>query len=453
MTITVAEPVASPFAKRYRALSVGLTALIGLVAFEYLAVATAMPVVGAELDGLALYGLAFSGPAAAGLIASVLAGRWSDTRGPAAPIWTGLVTFTGGLVLAGLAPSMDVFVAARFLQGFGGGLYSVAIYVVIARVYPASLHPRVFAITSAAWVVPSMIGPAITGTVTENFGWRWVFLAVPVLALPPALLLWRGLAAAGPLDRPAAGVAKAHIGARLGWAALTAVGAALMQYGAGRREDGLVVLAAGAVLLAVALPRLLPAGTLRMARGLPTVIALRGIAAGGFLAAEIMVPLMLTGHRGLSLTEAGLVLTGGALTWSLASWVVGRKTYDRVVVLRTGATLIGAGVVLIAATALSAVPVALAFVAWMVAGFGIGLVYPTLSVLVLELSLPDEKGENSASLSVGESVYTVVAVAITGTTLAAFGPSAPVFVICFAVPMLMAAWAVCGAGRVTRRFE
>ncbi|MFC7649893.1 MFS transporter [Streptosporangium lutulentum] len=92
---------------------------MALVAFEYLAVATAMPVVADELDGHALYGLAFSGAMAAGVIATVLGGRWSDVKGPIAPLWTGTATFAAGLVVAGLAPTMDLFIAGRFVQGFG----------------------------------------------------------------------------------------------------------------------------------------------------------------------------------------------------------------------------------------------------------------------------------------------------------------------------------------------
>ncbi|GLW11822.1 hypothetical protein Misp01_69500 [Microtetraspora sp. NBRC 13810] len=455
MTLTAVEAPPRIFGRSLRALSVGLTAFIALVAFEYLAVATAMPVVGRELDGMALYGLAFSGAAAAGLIAGVLGGRWSDTRGPVAPLWTGVAAFIGGLVVTGTASSMEVFVAGRFVQGFGGGLFQVALYVLIARVYPAEMHPRVFSLTSAAWVVPSMVGPAITGAVTVSLGWRWVFLAVPVLALPAALLMWRGLAAAGraALNRQDGeqdeDTVRTPIRARLGWAVVAAMGAALMQYGGGLREEGLPLLAAGIVVLAVALPRLLPRGTLRAARGLPAVIALRGIVAGAFMGAEVLVPLMLTTLRGLSEGAAGIVLTGGALTWSLGSWIAGRREGDRVVVLRSGSALIGAGIVVMALTASPAVPIWLAYPAWAVAGLGIGLVYPVLSVLVLELSGPAEKGENTASLGVGESVYTVVAIAVTGAALAALGTSMPIFALCLALPVLMALAGVLVGGQGT----
>ncbi|MGV9778950.1 MFS transporter [Streptosporangium sp. NPDC003464] len=217
---TVLAPSEGIFAQRYRALTVGMVALIVLVAFEALAVATAMPVVGRELDGLALYALAFSGSLAAAMVATVLGGRWADLRGPVAPLWAGVGAFAVGLVIAGVAPTMDLFILGRFVQGFGGGIFQVSMYVLVSRIYPAAMHPKVFSVFAGAWVVPSMVGPAITGIVVEQLGWRWVFLGVPLLVAPAALLLWRGLSTTPAGDGPEVGE-RTPIMRRLGWAALT----------------------------------------------------------------------------------------------------------------------------------------------------------------------------------------------------------------------------------------
>lgn len=68
--------------------------------------------------------------------------------------------------------------AGRLVQGLGIGAVTVALYVVVARVYPARLHPSIFAGFAASWVVPSLIGPFIAGLVAEAFTWHWVFLGV-----------------------------------------------------------------------------------------------------------------------------------------------------------------------------------------------------------------------------------------------------------------------------------
>src|SRR5688500_20305340 len=104
-TVETAPPV-SVISAKYRSLSSGLVALVMLVAFEAMAVATAMPVVARELGGMHLYNLAFSATLAASVIATVLGGRWSDVRGPMQPIATGVVGFVAGLLVAGFAPTM-----------------------------------------------------------------------------------------------------------------------------------------------------------------------------------------------------------------------------------------------------------------------------------------------------------------------------------------------------------
>lgn len=402
---------------QYRALSIGLVALVTLQAFEAMAVATAMPVVARELDGMSLYNLAFSATLAASVIATVLGGRWSDVRGPLRPIGAGVVTFVAGLLLAGLAPTMELFVAGRFVQGLGTGLTQVALYVLVARAYPPEMHPRVFAAFSAAWVVPSMIGPAIAGFIAESLDWRWIFLGVTVIVVPSALLLWRGTtgrAVHEGVAAPAPG-----LGRKLVYATLTAVAAALIQYGSALKLAGLPLLAAGIVLLAVSLPKLLLPGSLRAARGLPTGPLLRGLAFGSYTAAEVLIPLMLKYERGLSVTAAGIVLTIGALGWSTGSWLKGRGLIGNMAALRGGALLIAAGISLVTLVLIDPLPLVLAHVGMAAVGLGIGVLHPTVSVLVLEMSKEGEEGNNSAAVGVGESVFTVVAVAVSGALFTA----------------------------------
>src|SRR5207248_5731451 len=94
-----------------------------------------------------------------------------------------------GLLVDGLAPDMGVFMVGRTLQGLGGGALIVALYVVVARMFPEARRPKVFAAMSAAWVVPALVAPALAGVITDAFGWRWVFLGIAPIAGVGALLL------------------------------------------------------------------------------------------------------------------------------------------------------------------------------------------------------------------------------------------------------------------------
>ena len=109
------------FGPQWRALTVGILAVVSLLAFEAMAVATAMPVAVRELDGLPFYAWGFSAFFIASLVAMVVSGEVSDRRGPVQPFVVSLVLFVVGLVVAGVAGSMGIFVAGRALQGSAPG--------------------------------------------------------------------------------------------------------------------------------------------------------------------------------------------------------------------------------------------------------------------------------------------------------------------------------------------
>ncbi|MBP0454330.1 MFS transporter [Kitasatospora sp. RG8] len=407
---------------RYRALTLGIVSVVLLLAFEATAVNTAMPVAARQLDGLGLYAFAFSGYFTTTLFALVVSGQWCDKRGPLQPLFSGIAVFGAGLVVAGAAPGMWVFVAGRAIQGLGGGLVIVALYVVVGRAYPERLRPAVFAAFSSAWVLPSIVGPVVSGAVTQHLGWRWVFLSVPVLILLP-------LAVMGPALRRSEREQPVLKGAdfdrrRTRLAAMAALGAGLLQY-AGQRLDlvGLVPAAAGAALLLPAVLGLLPSGTLRAGRGLPTVILLRGVAAGAFFSAEAFIPLMMVTERGLSPTLAGLTLTSGGLSWALGSWLQGRPGAERFreAMIRGGFVLTAVAIAGAALVLVPAMPAWVAAVAWGVGGIGMGLAVASVSVLMMSLSAPEDAGANSASLQVSDALGNVLLVGLAGVLFSALG--------------------------------
>ncbi|MDY5131883.1 MFS transporter, partial [Actinotignum timonense] len=94
----------------FRIFSVGF---ISLVAFESMAVTTAMPTVARAFDGQNLYALALGVVLAAQLMTTALAGEWSDSKGPHSCLYTGVVLLTVGLTICTVSPSMEIFVAGR----------------------------------------------------------------------------------------------------------------------------------------------------------------------------------------------------------------------------------------------------------------------------------------------------------------------------------------------------
>ncbi|GAA2338184.1 MFS transporter [Streptomyces kunmingensis] len=420
--------------RTYRALSVGIVTVVLLIAFEATAVGTAMPVAARELDGVSLYAFAFSGYFTTSLFGMVLAGQWADRRGPLGPLAVGIGAFAAGLVVSGTAGGMWLFVGGRAVQGLGGGLVIVALYVVVSRAYPQRLRPAIMAAFAAGWVVPSIVGPLAAGAVTEHLGWRWVFLGIPVLVLLPLALALPQIRrrAAGPAPG-AVGEASGRAGGgafdrrRIRLAFAISLGAGLLQYAAqDLRPLALLPGVLGVILLVPSVRGLLPRGTYRAVRGLPSVVLLRGVAAGSFVAAESFVPLMLVTQRGLSPTLAGSSLAAGGATWALGSWIQSRPRLDpyRERLVAGGMVLVAAAIAAAPSVLIAAVPVWVVAVVWGFGCLGMGLVISSTSVLLLQLSAPEEAGTNSAALQISDGLANVVLLAAGGAAFAALGGGA-----------------------------
>jgi MFS family permease len=435
---------------------VGACALVFLAAFESLAVTTVMPVVSRELNGAGLYALAFAGPLATGVIGMVGAGNWSDRRGPVGPLFASVAVFALGLLVAGTAGTMWAVVAGRLVQGLGGGAMTVALYVVVARVYPAVLHPKIFAAFSAAWVIPSLVGPFAAGLVAQLASWHWVFLGVVVLVVPALAMLFpalRGVRSGnangnggGSNDAPPVPWAPR----RLAWAALAALAVLGLNLSSGLPVAGPLAAGAAVVIALLAVKPLVPRGTLRARRGLPSVILIRGLVAAGFFGAEVYLPYLLVERYAFSPTFAGLTLTGGALAWASASGVqsrLGGRLGSPVAVL-IGSVMVLLAIALALVTTAFGWPAAVAIAGWVLAGGGMGLAYPRLSVMTLALSTPDTEGFNSSAMSISDSLGGALALAATGIVFTAFTTTAASFAGVFVLTAVIAAAAVAIAPRV-----
>ena len=438
--VPATTPLLSP---AYRWATVGMVSLIFLFAFEAMAVTTIMPTVSADLGGRSWYSATFSATLAASIVGMVTAGIWADRRGPRGPMVASAVVFGVGLLVGGLAPGIEVFVAARFLQGLGGGAMTVALYVLVARIYDPVDHPRIFGAFAAAWVIPSMIGPTIAGVVAEAVGWRWVFLGVVGLAAGATAMLRPALRDVEdrPEPSPVASVRRLLLA--------TVVAAAVVGVDVAGKVDGSAAYlwaAAALLVLLLATRPLLPARTLRLGRGLPSVVALRGVISASFFATEIYVPYLLQEQYDLSVWLSGAALTVGALGWAGASQVQARlgARLASVVALRTGALLLVTGVGLVLATAALELTPWLVGIAWVVAGSGMGLMYPRIGILVLEASPEGEQGANTAAMSIADAVGGATAISLSGLLFISLGTAADLasFVAVFVLSATLAVTAV-----------
>ena len=387
------------------------------------------------------------------MVGIVAAGREADRAGPARPYVVGVVLFSGGLVVAGLAPSMPVLVVGRTLQGLGSGAVPAVAYVTIGRSFPEQLRARMLAVLSTAWVVPGIVGPLISAGVAHVFGWRWVFLGLVPLVLVTGALSLPGLTRMGrPETAPTAG----H---RLTDALAATAGTGLV-IGGFTAEPAVVavpLVVAGGSVMVPALRRLFPPGTLRARPGLPTTILSRGLLTFAYFGADAFVTLTIVTVRHHSLGLAGIAVTGSTLCWTAGSWVQARLNHrmEGRHLVRVGLALVLAGVAGMLGVLHPAVPVVLAVVAWSVAGLGMGLSYAPLSLMMLREAPRGREGWASASLNLSDVLGSALGAGLGGAAIAAasdHGWSLPTGVaMAFALPAAVAIVGLVLSGRLPRR--
>jgi MFS family permease len=374
---------------------------ITLNAFEAVAVVTAMPAISADLHGDRLYGAAFSAYMLANLVSLVVSGEQSDRRGPAVPFLIGVGSFGAGLAIAGAAPTFAVVILGRVLQGAGAGALANVAYVAIGRGWSTEEQPRLFALLSTAWVVPSLLAPLAAGWISEQFGWRWVFLSL--LPLIPVLLLLAlaPLVALGPPEIVPARPSQLPVAARL------AVGSGLAVAGL-QASAPLAVLALVAVGIAIAGPalvRVLPPGTLRAAPGIPAAVAARLCVNIAFFGTDTFVPFAAVRLHGASTLVGGAVIIGGSLLWTTGAQVSARAMRDGSpgLAVRTGFIVLAVGILGTSLVAIRSTPLALTFFTWAIGGFGIGLVFNTTSSTAIAQAPSGQEGLVGGQLGVADS--------------------------------------------------
>ncbi len=375
--------------------------------------------------------------------------------------------------MAGLAQTFPILLVGRLIAGLGSGLIVVALYVVIGRAYPDSLRPKVFSWVSAAWVLPSLIGPPISGWLASTWSWRWVFLIVllPIAVTFLVVLSQRDRITDGGVHPDAevrgsagAGAGASAVGDHVGHRQMAflglavAVSAGAMQWGADQLSTSHLLPVAVAVLgfvgVGVIAPRLLPPGTLRMARGLPSVMNSRFLLTGSFNGAVTFIPLMLVNERHLGLTTAGFMLTVGALGWSVGSTVQGHHALHdrRSELVITGGASLAVGILLLAAIAAFGWHYYLVGLATTVSGLGMGLAMSSTSVLSLALSAVRDHGRTASSLQLADVLGSVMGISAAGAVFAALhqphGSDIPVFVLMWVTLAGVASLVVVGGQRI-----
>ncbi len=377
-----------------RGISSGIVSSVVFVAFEAMSVTTVMPVIARQLHALGLYGWAFSIFMIASVFGILIATAISSRSGIRSAYVGGIVIFGLGLVGAAASSGMAEFLASRFVQGLGAGAVGSMSVLAIGKYYPESDRPRMTAVMSSAWVIPSLVGPAVAGLVAQSIGWRWVFAGLVPFVVISGFIVSRVFSPRSrPIpspvdDRPSASIA--HESARLA----ISIGRYLLPRKSARRG---------------------------VDRRAVSAIAVRAMTNWGFFGAEAFLPLALTSVHKFKLVEAGLVITASSISWTIGAWLQARKhrTWGRAKILALGTVFLGAGIAGCSLLVFRWAPAWLAPVSWTLAGLGMGMAYTLVTVVVLDRPAGETGEMPVASLQVVDVLGTALGTGIGGALLAA----------------------------------
>ncbi len=321
--MTVSAPT-SIFDPRVRGATLAILLTVALSAFEGLAVAAALPQLAADLGGVALLPWVITSYLLTSGVATIAAGALVDRVGVARVFRVSVAVFTVGGVLAGIAPTMPLLVAARVLQGIGAGAVNAVGLSAVGLVFPRRLVGRAFAANTTVWGVMGVAGPAITAGLLAVASWRWVFLVNLPLGLLALAVGWRALP--GP-RQDATGSARLdplNLALLTGFTLLSLVAVDALDW---RSVPSLVgAVACGALVLrrnrgrsdALVAPRhtvTQPLGPLAWAIALLLV---------GAIGTQSFVPLLVSGARG-----GGPALTAWSVLFFVIGWTSGANVASR----------------------------------------------------------------------------------------------------------------------------
>lgn len=151
---------------------------------------TVLPTISHVLDSQLLYVWAINGYIVSQTAVQPLYGQLANIFGRRWPMIFSVALFALGSGLCGGASSTEMLIAARVIQGLGGGGINVMIEIIVADLVPLRERQRVMGIIFTAFAVGTFIGPVVGGAIVDHTSWRWVFyINLPLCGVTLALML------------------------------------------------------------------------------------------------------------------------------------------------------------------------------------------------------------------------------------------------------------------------
>jgi MFS family permease len=386
------------------------TVLAGGVALyatnEFLTVSL-LPSAVAEIGGQRLYAWVTTVYLVASVVAATTVSATLARLGPRWSYLLGLGVFGAGSALATFAPTMEMLLVGRTVQGAGGGVLAGLGYAVINSALPQSLWTKASALVSAMWGVGTIVGPAAGGLFAQFGSWRWAFGALVILTAAMAVLVPFALPGRRPgAEPPPPSRIPVWSLLLLGTAALTISVAGIVRNLA--FTAGLLIAGVALVLVFLVVDRRTSASVLPPTAFRPGPLKWIYVTLGLMMAAtmvDMYVPLFGQRLAHLVPVAAGFLGAAVAVGWTVGEIVSASATKAQVIV-RTVAVApvvmgIGMGVAAVSQFDDASLGVVAVWAATlMITGIGIGTAWPHLSAWAMGcVDDPAEGGTAAAAIN------------------------------------------------------
>jgi len=314
---------------------VALFASLLLAALDQTIFGTTLPTIVGELNGVDQMLWVATAYMLAATITMPVYGKLGDLLGHKPLLFGALTLFLAGSIMGGLAGSMPVLIAARAIQGLGGGGLMIMALAIVADIVPPRKRGTYMGILGSVWSFSSVLGPILGGWFADSVGWRWAFwfnLPIGVIAFILVLSFLRA-----PLQRQTR--ARLDVPGMATMAVATTAIILVISWG-GRQYAwtsplilglGSVFVVVGALFVFIESRAAEPIIPLHLFRSRNFNLATAGglLTSIAFMGVVIYMPSYLQMVTGLSATKSGLLLvplTLGILVSSVSTGVLASKT-------------------------------------------------------------------------------------------------------------------------------
>jgi EmrB/QacA subfamily drug resistance transporter len=402
----------------------GIMLVIFLFAIDATIVSTSMPTIVARLGGLELYSWVFSIYMLTSALTTPVFGKLADLYSQRRLMLVGIGIFLIGSALCGAAQSMEMMIAARAIQGLGGGAIYALAFIIVGVLYPAEQRAKMQGIISGIWGLASIFGPLGGAVIVENWNWRWVFFVnLPLIGIATALIVIGLEEEHGQKRKPALDLT----GAGMLLAGLLLIFYALAQSAHARQRldaETVAVIALGIVLLVVFLfierrapEPIMPLDLFHI--GLyKSSAAVATLASMGVFGAISYLPLYLQGVLGFAASGTGVVLLILSVGWTAGSLLAGQginRVGYRLVAI-AGLSLLATGYFLLIAPQ-SRLGIVTVTISAFAIGVGMGLANLTTLVAAQTAVWPHRIGVATSTLMLFRTFGGAFSVSLMGTVM------------------------------------